>query len=81
LTDEQAAHLIAITCSTVPDGHDPAVLCACWQAKPLNWDTYGASHPKRCANCSKKCPETVATCGCRVCCHNGRCFVSLCSTL
>ena len=22
LTDEQAAHLIAITCSTVPDGHD-----------------------------------------------------------
>ncbi len=40
LSGSQQAHLIAIACSPVPDGHDHwtlRMLCACWGAKPSNW--------------------------------------------
>jgi transposase len=59
LTDEQAAYLIAITCSQVPDGHDHwTVRMLAGQAVEL--DMCGASRQKPCANCSKKHVEAMA---------------------
>jgi transposase len=47
LTDEQAAHLIAITCSTVPDGHDH------WTVRMLAGQTVELGYVRRIS------PETV----------------------
>ena len=59
LSGKQEAHVIAVACTTPPEGHG----CASWLGKWWSWASLRPSRPRRCGRCSKKRAEALATGG------------------